>query len=465
MTIRGSVRTSKVIAVLTIAKLAGRLSRMLRRGEGHALPGLVADRLMPQLAYILARQLSGGVVLVTGTNGKTTTTKLLGEMLAMSGQNVVSNRSGSNMKQGVIGSLVAGASVRGVLRGNPTIGLFEVDEATVPLIVDAIGVTAVVVTNLFRDQLDRFGDLDSVAATIGQAIQGTGARVYLNADDPMVTSLSQYVDGDQVVFFGIQSYVRETAPLKTAVDSVHCPRCDAKLEFSLIFYSHLGHYACRSNHFSRPRPSVAVSNVLQVDAHDSIFDVQVNGEDFRADLPLGGLYNVYNALAALTVAGGLGVAARTAVQSLGGAEPAFGRVEEVNWDGRTLHLVLIKNPAGCTQVLETLLLGRRNANILIGVNDLDADGRDVSWLWDVPFECLSERGHRIVATGSRAYDVGLRLQYGGSDSTIIESIPEALDTVLGNMSQEETGFLLTTYTAMFTARKHLFRTAPAMSIL
>ncbi len=227
--------------MLSAAKFAGWLSRVLRRGGGDSLPGVVAQYLLPQLGGILARQLTRGVIIVTGTNGKTTTTKLLGEMLTLRGEEVVSNRSGSNMKQGIISSLIAAAGVRGKLRGSPTIGLFEVDEATVPLVVEAIGATDIVVTNLFRDQLDRFGEVDAVATTVGEAIQATNARVYLNADDPTVASLSRFVGPGRLVYFGLESPAAGVAALKTAVDSAHCPRCDATLRFSRTFYSHLGH--------------------------------------------------------------------------------------------------------------------------------------------------------------------------------------------------------------------------------
>lgn len=460
VTRRSPVRAIRLTAVLMTAKLAGRVSRLLRRGDGHALPGMVADALMPEVAFILAQQFRHGVVLVTGTNGKTTTTKLIGEMLTAAGQRVVSNRSGSNMKQGILSALVAGASVRGVLRGDPTIGVFEVDEATVPLIVDAIGVTDVVVTNLFRDQLDRYGDLDTVAATIGRALGQTPARVYLNADDPMVASLYRYVEPDRITYFGVQRYAAAASALQTAVDSAHCPQCGAQLQFDRRFYSHLGHYHCPAAHFTRPDPAVGVCDVVRSDAQGSAFSVQINGQDFLAEVKLGGLYNLYNALAALAVAQGVGIPPTVAVQSLSTAAPAFGRVEEIEWDGRLLKLILVKNPAGFTQVLETFLRHCSGASIVIGVNDLDSDGRDVSWLWDVPLECLAGRGHHITAAGSRAHDVSVRLYYGGVQCSVIQDISQALDDAREQLRPGETGYVLTTYTAMYAARKHLRKIIP-----
>jgi UDP-N-acetylmuramyl tripeptide synthase len=455
VTSSGPFRRIRLTAVLVSAKVAGRASRLLRRGDGQALPGMVAQALMPEVASVLSQQFGQGVIIVTGTNGKTTTTKLLVEMLTAAGQRVVSNRSGSNMKQGIVSSLIDGASLWGVLRRAPTIGVFEVDEATVPLIVDAIGVTDVVVTNLFRDQLDRYGDLDSVAQTIGRALGQSGARVYLNADDPMVASLSGYVQPHLVTYFGVQRYAAAAAALQTAVDSAHCPQCGSRLRFDLRFYSHLGHYRCPAGHFSRPNPTVRVCDVVRADAHGSVFSVQIHEQELVAQVKLGGLYNLYNALAALAVAQGVGVPVTVALQSLTTAAPAFGRVEEIKCDGRLFKLILVKNPAGFTQVLETFLRHRSGCSIVIGVDDLDADGRDVSWLWDVPLECLAGRGHHIAAAGSRAHDVGLRLHYGGIESVVIQDISSALDDARGHLRPGETGYVLTTYTAMYGARRHL----------
>lgn len=454
----------RLLAVLPAAKFGGWLSRVLRRGSGDSLPGVVGDYLLPQLGGILARQLTRGVIIVTGTNGKTTTTKLLGEMLTLRGEEVVSNRSGSNMKQGIVSSLIAAAGVRGALRGSPTIGLFEVDEATVPLVVEAIGATDIVVTNLFRDQLDRFGEVDAIATTVGKAIHRTNARVYLNADDPTVASLSRFVAPERLVYFGLESPADGVAALKTAVDSAHCPRCDATLRFSRTFYSHLGHYQCPRGDFARPGTTVAVSGIERADAAGSVFTVQTTGHCYRAEMSLGGVYNIYNALAAVTVARGVGVPIRTALRSLEAAKSAFGRVEEVDWDGRLLQLILVKNPAGFTQVLDTFLRSRTGTNILIAVNDLEADGRDVSWLWDVPFECLAGRRHNIIAAGTRAGDVAVRLHYAEVESTIIESVPEALEELHRRTGPGGQGYLLTTYTAMLSARRRLGQAVAMSSI-
>ncbi len=447
----------RLVATLLAAKSAGHLSRLLRRGHGDALPGMVADLLFPQLGMLLAEQLAHGVLLVTGTNGKTTTTKLLADMLSDSGERVVSNRSGSNMKQGIMSSLVAAADIGGTLSDKPTIGLFEVDEGTLPLVVRSIGAEHILVTNLFRDQLDRYGDMDSLAAALRQALRGTNARLYLNADDPMVASLSRSATSNQVTYFGLETPTSSDGALTTAVDSVHCPHCGAKLHFGRRYYSHLGHYECAVGHFTRPHPDVTVSSIAHAQADGCAFTLTTPERDHLAEMTLGGLYNLYNALAALTLARGVGVPMSTALRSLMAARPAFGRVEQIDWDGHGLTLILVKNPAGATQVLDTFLRPEIAANVLIAVNDLDSDGRDVSWLWDVPFESLAGGGLNFVATGTRAGDVAVRLHYAGIEPNIIVGIEAALDVLHQRTEPADRTYLLATYTAMMAARRYLGR--------
>lgn len=457
-----------VSAVLVAAKSAGLLSRVFRRGSGDALPGRLSEFLLPQLPTILAQQFLHGVIIVTGTNGKTSTTKMLDEILTRAGERVVSNRSGSNMKQGIVSSLISIADVRGRLRGDPTVGLFEVDEATVPLVIKAIGATDLLVTNLFRDQLDRFGEVGTIAATLGKAIEGTQVHIYLNADDPLVASLGGFVKSDRVTYFGFDTEGPSTGALKTAADSVHCPRCGTRLEFDRYYYSHLGHYRCPRGDFDRPDPTVTVSEISRVDASGSTFILRTPQAQYRADMQLGGLYNVYNATAALTVAYGVGLSMTSSFQSLKKATPAFGRLEEITWDERRLLLTLVKNPAGFTQVLNSCLRSETGISVLIAINDAEADGRDVSWLWDVPLECLAGRGHRIIVTGNRADEMALRLRYAGVESTIIVGIPGALDELYRVTEPGSNGYMLATYTAMLSIRRKLAQfvtIAPIGSVL
>lgn len=447
---------------LIITKAAAALSRWTGRGGGQALPGLVAERLDPDLAGKLGRRLPHGVILVTGTNGKTTTTKLLAAALEAAGERVLTNSTGSNLKRGVASALIAAADLRG--RMDATIGLFEVDEASLRHVAPELQPKAVVVLNLFRDQLDRYGELDTTAAMIGQGIAATKARLFLNADDPLVASLSKYAHkpGD-VTYFGVDGVLPGAKATQTATDSDRCPVCRERLKFSRVYYGHVGHYSCPRGHFERPKPDVAVVKVEQADLSGSRFELARGKRHVAIEFPLAGVYNLYNALAAAAVAGALGVEEETLAQVLGSAEAAFGRVERVELEGRAIYLLLIKNPAGFTQVLDTFLR-RDGLNLVLAINDNDADGRDVSWLWDVPLEVLAPHQPQVVTAGIRGADMALRLHYAGISSQPSESIEEALEQLIEIIPKGGTGYILPTYTAMLQIRKVIEKKVPLMEV-
>ncbi|HSX02299.1 MAG TPA: MurT ligase domain-containing protein [Candidatus Saccharimonadia bacterium] len=441
------------LLTLAITKVALGLSRRLGRGSGTALPGLLAERLDPHLARKLASSLPNGIILVTGTNGKTTTTKMIAAMLEASGERVLTNRAGSNLKRGVVSALIEAASVRG--RVSATIGLFEVDEASLRLVAPDLQPRQIVVTNLFRDQLDRYGELDTTAALIGQGIAATTAHLYLNADDPLVASLAKYAAPERVSYYGIEGLPAQAATAQTASDSDRCPLCGARLRFSRTFYGHLGHYRCPTGDFGRPQPSVAVTSVEQANLEGSSFTLAVNGKRQVLRLPLPGTYNLYNALAALSLAAGLGINAGVVARSLAETGAAFGRVERVELQGRHLYLLLIKNPAGFTQILETFLLSQKSAHVLFIINDNYADGRDVSWLWDVPLEALAPNRPTVWTAGVRGADMALRLHYAGISATVQSNTAEALRRLVASTPAGGTAFILPTYTAMLELRQIL----------
>jgi UDP-N-acetylmuramyl tripeptide synthase len=442
-----------VILTLLLTKAAAKISRWLGRGGGHALPGVIAERLDPHLARKIAAGLPNGVILVTGTNGKTTTTKLISAMLEANGERVLTNSTGSNLKRGVTSALIGAANLSGKI--DATIGLFEVDEASLRQVAPELQPRHIVVLNLFRDQLDRYGELDTTAALIGEGIAATRAHLYLNADDPLVFSLAKYAAGsDHVSFFGIDSLPASKTTHKTATDSDRCPTCHARLHFSRVFYGHIGHYRCSKGHFSRPDPVVEIVSVDRTGLEGTDFVVAMDGKRSNVSFPLPGTYNLYNALGALCLANGLGIESK-AVAALADTQAAFGRVEKLQIDGRTLYLLLIKNPVGFTQVLETFLLGHRSPQVLMAVNDLDADGRDVSWLWDVPLEALTDTDPRVVTAGIRGTDMALRLHYAGIEATHHTSFEGAVDDLIGGTPEGGVAYILPTYTAMLRIRKML----------
>jgi UDP-N-acetylmuramyl tripeptide synthase len=315
----------------------------------------------------------------------------------------------------------------------------------------------IVVLNLFRDQLDRYGELDTTAALIGQGISATEARLHLNADDPLVVSLAKYArDPSAVSFFGIEGLPASAASAYQAVaDSDRCPECHARLKYSRSFFSHIGHYRCPNGDFSRPQPAVAITSAEQHGAKGSSFTFAIGGRRTDVDFPLPGTYNLYNALAAISVVSSFGVSQKTLADVIASAKPAFGRAERVSVHGRELYLLLIKNPAGFSQILDTFLVSEQGVSVLFIINDNDADGRDVSWLWDVPLEVLSRIKPTAIASGIRGSDMRLRLHYAGVGSSFEADIAAALDELIDGTPAGGVAYVLPTYTSMLAVRKAL----------
>jgi lipid II isoglutaminyl synthase (glutamine-hydrolysing) len=443
-----------VALTVVVARLAGLASRLLRRGHGRTLPGVVAERLQPGIAATLANQLPHGVVLITGTNGKTSTTRLVAAGLTAAGMSVVTNSSGSNLRQGVVSALVTGCNLRGRVRGD--VGVFEVDEATLPLISTTIGPRLIVVLNLFRDQLDRFQELDEVAAVIRRGIEATDASVLLNADDPLVSHLVRSRGARTVEFFGIE----ESAGLgsrerPTEGESDRCPRCGRQMDYSHMFYAQLGHYSCPAGDYARPAPTVMLTRVASGGGGAVRFVVTHGDQRHVAASNIPGTYNLYNSLAAIATCHQLGVPVARAATAMASCPPAFGRSELIDVGGRTVTLVLVKNPAGYGQVIRTFLAGDPRSSVLLALNDRPADGRDVSWIWDAPLEELSGRSGAVVASGTRARELALRLRYAGVDADVRSTPSSAVDALLGRTAVGGRCYALATYTAMLELRRVL----------
>jgi UDP-N-acetylmuramyl tripeptide synthase len=441
-------------AALAVARTVAMLSRRLGRG-GQALPGVIVGKIAPDLPRKLAAELPHGCILVTGTNGKTTTTKLLVEALRRGGETVLTNASGANLRGGVVSALISAAGLDGRIAA--TIGVFEVDEASLRLVAPELQPRHIVVLNLFRDQLDRYGEVDTTAELLAEGIAATNARVYLNADDARVASLASAAAPDRVSYFGIEQLPDRLTDSRSAVDSDRCPNCSERLRFSRIFYSHLGHYSCPNGDFDRPRPDVAVTAVEHADLDGTEFTVSTGGRPQRMRYGLSGTYNLYNALAAVSAAVGVGLDPAVTAEAVRTTEAAFGRVEKTEVQGRTLWLLLIKNPAGFAQVLDTFLIGRTRPRVLIAVNDLPADGRDVSWLWDVQLEALSPGRPEVVTAGTRAAEMALRLHYAGTEAAVASSVDDGISRLLSGLPPGGDAYILPTYTAMLQIRRALRR--------
>jgi UDP-N-acetylmuramyl tripeptide synthase len=432
---RKGISLRAAMAVMT-GRLAGALSRRLGLGGGTSIAGLAAQRVSPDIVKRLAAELEYGSVMVTGTNGKTTTSGFIAAVLRESGLRVWRNREGSNLMGGIANALVMRALPYGRLRHKGrAIAVFEVDEAVIKKATQAAPPRVLVFSNLFRDQLDRYGEVDSVAARWQQTISvlSTNSILVLNADDPATANLGRSFDG-QVLYFGIDDPALDltmqqgTGARHQVMDTRACPQCGRDYEYTLRFYSHLGHYFCPSCGHIRPRPDVRATRV-SVDAFDRM-RISVASGDSEAKareivLPLPGLYNVYNALAAITTAQALNSGWEPTIIGIEQFKPAFGRGERVQVEGRTLRLLLAKNPTGYNEVLRTLFSEGASRHVLCILNDNSADGRDVSWIWDVDIEQAVGHTATLVLGGTRALDLALRFKYAGIPQEQMVIVPPA----------------------------------------
>lgn len=447
-------------AALLAGRAAGFASRALRRGGGTALPGLVAGALDPGLAAGLASQLGGGCLIVTGTNGKTTTARMIAAIATTAGLEPLPNRSGSNLMRGVTTALMAEAGLGGRVRGaSRRLGVFEVDEATLPYAVEALRPRVLLFTNLFRDQLDRYGEVDSVAAcwrrTLESAARSTA--VVLNADDPSVAALADVAPGP-VTFYGIDDPSPGLACAEHAADARWCPSCGGDYGYSALFYGHVGHWSCPGCGRRRPEPQVRAVGMTD-EGGRTLVRVETPVGCLSLSLALSGLYNVYNAMAAAATGLALGLGPETIEKALSTVEAAFGRQESFEVDGRRVLVLLAKNPTGLNQVLRTIARGQGERRLFVLLDDDIADGRDVSWIWDADFELLTSRPGAWVLSGTRAEDLALRLKYAGVEgpAAVEHDIEAALERALRETPAGGLLYVVPTYTAMLQVRELLAR--------
>lgn len=416
-------------------RAAGLISRRLHLGGGTSVVGIIAQRIYPEIIEHMATQLEHGNIIVTGTNGKTTTSGFIAAILRDSGLRVWHNREGSNLMRGVASLFVIRAKPNGQLRrsGKRAISILEIDEATIPQIVRALEPRVAVFNNLFRDQLDRYGEVDSIISRWQQAISQMPASttLVLNADDPSIADLGSGFSG-KVLYYGIDDPSLDLQ--KQRGDSEHyqvsdartCPNCGHEYTYDLRFYSHIGHYHCTNCKLQRPQPDIRAIKI-QLDSFDHHrITIEHATQQHEIIVPLPGLYNVYNALAAITAAQAVNTDWPPIITGIEQSKPAFGRGEIIQAEDKTICLLLAKNPTGFNEVLRTLFSERTARHILFILNDNIADGQDISWIWDVDFERATGHTQTLVISGTRALDLAIRLKYAGiaqKDMTIIPHMP------------------------------------------
>jgi UDP-N-acetylmuramyl tripeptide synthase len=434
-------------AEVAAARAVAALSRLAGAGGGTTVPGKLLSRLDPGAIDRLAARLPAGSAIVSATNGKTTTTAMAAEILAPR-FSLAHNRSGANLVSGVASTLLAARGAE--------LGLFEVDEAALPELMRRIKPRAVLLANLFRDQLDRYGELELVAERWRDAVAvlPEGTALIVNGDDPQVGDLATAHARSTV--FGLDDPEVARPSLQHAADSKYCLRCGTPYDYAAAYVGHLGDYRCPNCDHRRPALDVSARAVELRDLDGASFDLVTPEGSIRVELGLPGLYNVYNALGAAALARALGSGLAEIAAGLARFHAAFGRFERIPVDGKRLLLLLVKNPAGANEAIRTLVDGGPPRIAVVALNDGIADGRDVSWIWDVDFEPLLHGLDRVVASGDRAAELALRFAYAGFDEGAIEvepSLERALDRGLDLTPAGGELVVLPTYTAMLQLQR------------
>ena len=436
---------------IAAARAAGVLSRLARRGGGTTIPGKLLWKLDPAAVDRLAARLPDGAALVSATNGKTTTAAMVAEILR-GRHRLAHNSAGANLVSGVASTLLAAPEAE--------LGLFEVDEGALTEVASRVRPRALCLGNLFRDQLDRYGELERIAERWRALVRelGEATTVVVNADDPQLGEIGR--SAARPVFFGIDDARRARPVLQHAADSKWCVRCGTAYEYLQAYIGHLGEYRCPACGHARPELDLVARRIELRGLESAAFELVTPEGAAQVELALPGLYNVYNALAAAALARELGAPLETIRGGLERFTAAFGRFERIAVGDRRLLVLLIKNPAGANEAVRTLVEGAAPRLVVVALNDATADGEDVSWIWDVDFEPLLAGLERVLATGTRAAELALRFKYAGVAAEAIEVLPaldDALDRGLALTPEGGELVLLPTYTAMLALRRIVSR--------
>ncbi len=433
----------RLALAVAVAKTTITLIRSLKLGAGSFLPGKIARRLHPKILPLLFQQVKLGSILIVGTNGKTTTALLLRSILENGGDRIVHNATGANLIDGLIVALVENANLLGQLKADRAI--LEVDENVLPLVLQDCQPQFIVALNLFRDQLDRYGEVDTISQRWQKAITplAKDTKIIINADDPTLCYLGQKLP-QKVLYFGLSEPQLYLDEIPHAVDSIYCPNCGSLLDYRGVYLSHLGDYDCPNCYFSKSKTEFDSQDYPQI---------------------LLGVYNKYNTLAAGLVAREIGIANQEIFETIKNFKAAFGRAEELIISGKKIRILLSKNPVGTNETIRTVNKIKETSNSLVTLlvlNDRTPDGTDVSWIWDVDSEQLVNSGGILIVSGDRVYDLALRLKYScdflSSDRfelIIKEDLNEAISTALAKTPPEGTLHILPTYSAMLEVREIL----------
>ena len=443
------IRTFISVAACKMTRL---LLRMLGKG-GTSAPGQVAMKIYPGVLGALAKDVT--TILVTGTNGKTTTSRMIEKSLADSKVPYFANKSGANMLSGITAEFAMNSTLGG--KNKYKVALIECDEGSMKTVSKYVNAKCIVVTNVFRDQLDRYGDVTGTVDLIVAGIKNSPeAVVCLNADDSLSVSMSERID-NEVIFYGVESEIYKNR-VEEVSDAPFCIHCKTQYEYDYITYGHLGGFRCPNCGYHRPETPVAVEKVLESTADASTVQLRINGDSFKTTINLPGGYNIYNAAATAAAGAALKLDSETVVHSLGTFECGFGRMEKFHIEGTDMRMILVKNPAGCNQVLNFLSNTTEPSLFVVALTDAPADGTDISWIWDVDFEKLVDMEDLLVqvwVTGNRAEDMAVRFKYAGLPTDRIRIIKDYGHLVDQMAQQSAPVYIMPSYSGMMGIREQI----------
>lgn len=431
---------------IIISKSIIKLSKLLFKG-GTNFPGKVALKLDKKILLTVTKGYN--VVFITGTNGKTTTTNLIYSILKNAGKNVITNNTGANLKPGITSCFIEHFSFKNT---TDKYAVIEIDEANLKFLTEFVNPKAIVITNLFRDQLDRYGEVYTTLSKIMEGVTKVpDADLILNGDESLLGDLDV---PNKKIYYGFNSPIDLNNKININADAKFCKKCKHPYSYEFVTYNHLGKFYCEHCGYKRPALDYYIDNIKDLDPSGS--SISINGNDCYLNQP--GAYNIYNGLCAYSVAKTLGISNEIIFDSLKSSKSSFGRQESISINGKEVKIILVKNPAGYDEAIKTISLDKRNLDLAVLLNDNYADGRDVSWIWDVDFENLADlKLNKIMVSGIRLYDMAVRLKIAGlkdENFTLSENFDKLLEE-LKNCNGEII-YVLATYTAMIDFRKFLY---------
>jgi len=439
------IKIQSLLSIL-VSKSVMKLSKLIFQG-GTNFPGKIALKLDKNILKTIANNYE--VILITGTNGKTTTTSMIYSIIKNSNKPVITNNTGANMYTGIVACFISNYSFK--KSTEKRIAVIEVDEANLKFVTQYITPRIITITNLFRDQMDRYGEVYTTLKKILTGIEKVPkSTLILNGDESLFGNLNLKND---VVYYGFGTKINENKIVDINADAKFCTICKAPYEYNFITYNHLGDFYCTGCGYKRPSLTYSVDKIIDLNTEGST--VSINNKEYYINQP--GTYNIYNALCAYSVTKALGISNDTIEHSLKTVASSFGRQETLNIEGTEVKIILVKNPAGYDEAVNTINLDKRKINLSLLLNDNYADGKDVSWIWDVNFERLTDLNiHKVMISGIRLYDMAIRLKVAGfsSDSFLLCDDEESLLNQIKSCKGEIV-YILATYTAMINLRKFL----------